>query len=136
MADRHHHLKIRHCRRECLSMLGEPLSLSSSTQTNIMQFFHGDGPAQQFEACNSIGGNYCCVGCSVKSDRIDDIAYSFWCMKLGLQYWQEFLLQGMVWKNIDARPLDKLCRNWTELLDCYFLCALYCSTFMSHSIFT
>jgi hypothetical protein len=41
--------------------------LSNGVQVNdVMRFFHGDGPAQQFEAGNSVGGNYCCVGCGVR----------------------------------------------------------------------
>ena len=76
--------------------------------TDVLRFFHGDGPAQQFEAGNSIGGNYCCVGCGVKCDRIDDIAYTFRCPKLDIQQRQDFLLKGVAWKNIGTRPLDRL----------------------------
>ena len=95
------------CRNECLGKLSSPLSLSSGVQvTDAIRFFHGDGPAQQFEAGNTIGGNYCCVGCGVKSDRIDDIAYAYRSPKLDLQQRQDFLLQGEAWKNIGSRPLD------------------------------
>lgn len=97
------------CRNECLSELSTSLCLSNGVQvTDIIRFFHGDGPAQQFEAGNSIGGNYCCVGCGVKSDRIDDIAYAFRCPKLDLLQRQDFLLEGEAWRNICSRPLDKL----------------------------
>ena len=88
------------CRNECLSKLSTPLSLSSGEQViDVVRFFHGDGPAQQFEAGHTIGGNYCCVGCGVKCDRIDDIAYAFRCPKLDLQQHKDFLLQGEAWKN-------------------------------------
>ena len=73
-----------------------------------LRFFHGDGPAQQFEAGNSIGGNFSCVSCGVKSERISDIAYSYRCPLLNLQQRQDFLLQGVAWKKINSRPLDKL----------------------------
>ena len=97
------------CRNECVSALSTSLFLSSGTQVNdILRFFHGDGPAQQFEAGNSIGGNYFCVGCGVRSDRVDDIAHAFRCQQLSLSHRQEFLLQGVAWKNIATRPLDKL----------------------------
>ncbi len=96
-------------RKECLSMLNTPLTLSDGRKVrDIVRFFHGDGPAQQFEAGNSIGGNYCCIGCGVKSDRIDDIAYAYRCKTLDLQQRQEFLLQGIAWKKIGTCPLDKL----------------------------
>ena len=97
------------CRNECLSELNSSLSLRNGTQvTDVLRFFHGDGPAQQFEAGNSIGGNYCCVGCGAKYDRMDDIAYAFRCQKLDMQQRQDFLLKGTAWKNIGTRPLDKL----------------------------
>ena len=75
---------------------------------DILRFFHGDGPAQQFEAGNSVGGLYCCVGCGVNWDRISDIAYAYRCQQLSLADRQHFLLQGVAWKNINVRPLDKL----------------------------
>ena len=97
------------CRCECLSDLSIPLCLSNGVQVNdIMRCFHGDGPAQQFEAGNSIEGKYCCVGCSVRSDRMDDIAYTYRCQKLSLEERQKFLLQGTAWKSIGSHPLDKL----------------------------
>lgn len=73
-----------------------------------MSFFHGDGPAQQFEAGNSVGGIYFCVGCGVNWDRIDDIAYAYRCELKSPQQRQDFLLQGIAWKDITKRPLDKL----------------------------
>lgn len=97
------------CRNECLSTLSTPLCLSNGVQVlDILRFFHGDGPAQQFEAGNSIGGNYPCVGCGVKNDRIDDIAYAYRCPQLNLQQRQEFLLQGVAWKKLSTSALDKL----------------------------
>lgn len=97
------------CRKQCLKELSVPLYLTSGEQvTDIMRFFHADGPAQQFEAGNTVGGNYCCVACGVKADRIDDLAYAFRCQQLDLQERQDFLLRGVAWKNIAVRPLDKL----------------------------
>ena len=97
------------CRNDCLSMISTPLSLNNGVQVlDKLRFFHGDGPAQQFEAGNSIGGNFSCVSCGVKSERISDIAYSYRCPLLNLQQRQDFLLQGVAWKKINSRPLDKL----------------------------
>ena len=93
------------CRNQCLSDLNTPLHLSNGVQVNdVMRFFHGDGPAQQFEAGNSVGGNYC----GARSDRMDDLAYAYRCRTMSLQERQDFLLQGAAWRNIAARPLDKL----------------------------
>ena len=40
-----------------VSNLVVPLQLNSGIKVfDVLRFFHGDGPAQQFEAGNSIGG--------------------------------------------------------------------------------
>lgn len=96
-------------RNQCISKLDTPLELCDGIKVfDVLRFFHGDGPAQQFEAGNSVGGTYCCVGCGVNWDRIDDIAYAYRCQQLSLADRQQFLLEGLAWKNIDVRPLDKL----------------------------
>ena len=69
---------------------------------------HNSLRAETFESGNTVGGNYSCVGCSAKSDRLDDLAYSYRCTKLTLSERQAFLLNGKAWKNIATRPLDKL----------------------------
>ena len=96
-------------RIECISRLSSPLQLNSGIKVyDILRFFHGDGPAQQFESGNSVGGIYCCVGCGVHWDRIDDIAYAYRCQQLNLKQRREFLLEGVAWKKIKERPLDNL----------------------------
>ena len=40
-----------------------------------MQYFHGDGPATQFECGNQKMGHYFCVSCNVSSFMIDDFAH-------------------------------------------------------------
>ena len=30
---------------------------------DVLRYYHGDGPARQFEAGNNIGGDYLCTGC-------------------------------------------------------------------------
>ena len=62
------------CRKDCITDLNHTLNLSTGEEViDIIRFFHGDGPAAQFESGNTIGGNYCCVGCGARSDRLDDI---------------------------------------------------------------
>ena len=73
-----------------------------------MRFFHGDGPAQQFEAGQHIGGDYFCIGYNVLSTRADDIAYSFRCHRLTMSERQEFVLKGSAWKKGGINPLDNL----------------------------
>lgn len=74
---------------------------------DIMRFFHGDGPAMQFEAGNKIGGYYC-VGCDAHSSRFDDLPYCFHPRHLTLSERQEFILQGEAWKHKHVNPLDNL----------------------------
>ena len=97
------------CRNECINTLHTPLLLSNGTKIlDVLRFFHGDGPAQQFEAGNSVGGAYFCVGCGVNWNRVYDIAYASRCELKSLQQRQDFLLQGVAWKDLTTRPLDKL----------------------------
>ena len=98
------------CRRDCLLQLSTPLHLNTGTEVHdTLRFFHGDGPAQQFEAGNTVGGDFCCVSRSTKSNRMDDIAYSFRSEKRSLEERQAFLLKGCAWKHLEERALDKLC---------------------------
>ena len=101
--------KYNACRGECLKELTTKLKLSSGDEvTDVARFFHGDGPAQQFESGNTIGGNYSCVGCGARSDRFDDVAYTYRCPAQPIAERPQFLLKGHSWKNIKNRPLDKL----------------------------
>lgn len=85
----------------------EPLYTQKGTQiTDTLRFFHGDGPAQQFEAGNKIGGNYPCTGCDAKSSLFDDIAYSFRADHVTLTDRQKFILQGVSKKGFN--PLKDL----------------------------
>lgn len=73
-----------------------------------VRFFHGDGPAAQFEAGNKIGGYYCCVGCDTRSTRFQDLAHCFRASHITLQNRQQFLLEGDAWKHNQFDPLEKL----------------------------
>ena len=73
------------CRRESLKDVDIPLETATGCQLyDVLRFFHGDGPAQQFEAGNKIGGNYPCVGCEAHTGRFDDLAYTFCAKHLSL----------------------------------------------------
>ena len=87
-------------RRECLKEVGERLLTRRGVPVrDLVRFFHGDGPAAQFEAGNKQGGIYCCVGCGADSSRFTDIAYSYRAPKPTLKERQEFVLHGRVWKH-------------------------------------
>ena len=96
------------CHVDCLLEMS-PISTSEGVLvSDIMRFFHGDGPAQQFEAGQHIGGDYYCVGCTVESSRADDLAYSFRCHRLSYTERLEFVLKGQAWKKGGVNPLDNL----------------------------
>ena len=97
------------CRRDSLSDFSETIYTEAGISvTDVVRFFHGDGPAQQFEAGNKIGGYHCCVGCDAHSIRFDDLAYCFQSRHLTLSDRQEFLLKGESWKRNSINPLNKL----------------------------
>ena len=97
------------CCRDSLSDFSETIHTSAGIPVNdIVRFFHGDGPAQQFEASNKIGGYHCCVGCDAHSTRFDDLTYCFRSRHLTLSDRQEFLLEGERWKHNPINPLSKL----------------------------
>ena len=63
-------------RRQCLDELQNNLLTSKGCPvTDIMRFFHGDGPEQQFESGEQRGGNNGCSGCSEDSHRYRDLTY-------------------------------------------------------------
>ena len=87
-------------RKDCLQSLSDCLETTSGIVVrDVCRFFHGDGPAAQFEAGHSVGGKYSCVGCGAESHRFDDLAYCFHCPKPSLAERQEFVLKGEIWKQ-------------------------------------
>jgi len=102
-------LMFSECRRECISELDQKLTTKAGTLiTDKLRYFHGDGPAHQFEAGNKIGRHYPCVGCQAKSSCFDDLAHSFRANHLTLDDRQTFMLQGVMWKNKSINPLNDL----------------------------
>ena len=96
-------------RRECLLDLSQELTTKAGIPVNdVMRFFHGDGPAMQFEAGNKIGGYYSCVGCEAHSSRFEDLAYCFHAHRLTLSEHQQFILKGEAWKCSHHNPLRNL----------------------------
>lgn len=62
-------------RKACLQSLSEPVLTSNGVQiTDIMRFFHGDGPQQEFEAGAQKGGNAGCASCSGDARKYKDLA--------------------------------------------------------------
>ena len=97
------------CRRECIQKLGMNIFTSKGLEiTDVLRFFHGDGPAQQFEAGYSVGGNYCCIGCGARSTLFDDIVHCYRSAKLSFKVRQEFVLKGDCWKKNSSAPFEGL----------------------------
>ena len=64
-------------RRECLEQLQNNLTTRKGSPVHdVMRFFHGDGPEQQFESGEQRGGNNGCSSCSGDSRRYRDLTYS------------------------------------------------------------
>ena len=97
-------------RLECVQeLISDPLPTSTGVPIrDILRFFHGDGPAQQFEAGNNIGGTYPCVCCAVNAESISDLEYAFKCPTRTLTERQQFVIGGCAWKKGGVNPFDKL----------------------------
>ena len=80
---------------------------------DVIRFFHGDAPAQQFEAGHSIGGKYFCVGCGAQATLIDDIGHCYRRKQHSLEDRQKFVLTGKTWKKKTTAPFESL--TMTEL---------------------
>lgn len=63
-------------RRQCLDELQNNLVTSKGCPvTDVMHFFHGDGPEQKFESGEQRGGNNGCSGCSGDLCGYRDLTY-------------------------------------------------------------
>ena len=96
------------CRLNCLLEMSPIPTSEGVFVSDIFRFFHGDGPAQQFEAGQHVGGDYFCIGCTVESSRADDLVHSFRCHQLSYSERREFVLKGQAWKKGGVNPLDNL----------------------------
>ena len=64
-------------RKTCLESLGNTVVTSSGVEiTDVMRFFHGDGPQQEFESGEQKGGNAGCSGCSGDARRYNCLSVS------------------------------------------------------------
>ena len=86
-------------RVECLQDLDEPVYTSEGVPVNdVMKYFVGDHPAQQFERGTQVGGNYKCGGCGCRSQLMDDQAHALRCTVRSLQDIQSIALDGVFGK--------------------------------------
>ena len=101
--------KFNQARFDDLPNISTPISTLKGVEvTDILRYFHADGPARQFECGNNIGGYYPCSGCGALSTMFDDIAYSYRTKLLTIEERQSFILKGEAWKLVPPKPLDDL----------------------------
>ncbi|KAL9978427.1 hypothetical protein ACROYT_G015941 [Oculina patagonica] len=110
-------------RQECLDGLSHKVETSEGVKvSDIMRFFHGDGPEQQFESGEQKGGNAGCSACSGDSRRYCNLTYSFRCPHLSLADRQRIVLAGPAgkakrnggikpFKGMTVAQLKKECRE-------------------------
>ena len=87
------------CRLNCLLKMSPIPTSEGVFVSDILRFFDGDGPAQQFEAGQHVRGDYFCIGCTVESSRADDLVHSFTCHQLSNLERREFVLRGQAGKE-------------------------------------
>ena len=82
-------------RKTCLESLGNTVVTSSGVEiTDVMRFFHGDGPQQEFESGEQKGGNAGCSGCSGDARRYNCLSVSLSKPFLSLSERLRKVLQG------------------------------------------
>eukprot|EP00731_Ephydatia_muelleri_P016427 Em0009g851a len=94
-------------RVSCLPDLNEPLVTESGIAVHdVLRFFTGDHPAQQFERGTQVGGVYKSEGCGCKSTMMADQANSLHCKTRSLGDIQTLAVQGVLGKVPGAlKPL-------------------------------
>ena len=84
-------------RLECLEEINLPLATEEGEEIlDVMRFFHGDNPAQQYECGQQKGGNFYCSVCGVHASRVYELDYSFHCTHISLSERQKLILEGAI----------------------------------------
>ncbi|CAB4002167.1 Hypothetical predicted protein [Paramuricea clavata] len=84
-------------RVECLEEISLPLPNENGEEIiDIMRFFHGDNPAQQYECGQQKGGHYYCSVCGVHANRVYELDYSYRCTHMSLSDRQKLILEGAI----------------------------------------
>ena len=110
-------------RQECPDSLQHQIETNGGEKVNdVMHFFHGDGPEQQFESGEQRGGHAGCSACSGHSRQYRDLSYCFRRPQLSLAYCQRIVLAGPAgrvkrnggikpFKDMSVTELRKECRE-------------------------
>ncbi len=119
-------LLFQETRRECLKEVGDRIVTKKGVPVkDVVRFYHGDGPAAQFEAGHKQGGTYCCAGCGADSNRFNDLAYSYRAPKPTLKERQEFVLKGRAWKQ-GGKTMSYIDSNLISCVLCLFVFVCVC----------
>ena len=96
-------------RTECLCVLDTPVNTAMGVPiTDTLRYFHGDGPAQEFEIGHNRGGHYPCIACHTHVSRFDDLCHAYRNPTITLKDHQQFMLDGKAWQRGGARPFAGL----------------------------
>ena len=84
-------------RLECLEEISLPLATEEAEEIlDVMRFFHGDNPAQQYECGQQNGGNFYCSACGKHASRVYKLDDSFHCTHISLSERQKLILEGAI----------------------------------------
>jgi hypothetical protein len=65
-------------RSECLHDLDTPIQTAAGKPViDTIRYFHGEGPAQEFEVGHNRGGNYPCIACHTHVSQFDDLCHAY-----------------------------------------------------------
>ena len=120
-------------RSECLCDLDTPIEESTGKHiTDTLRYFHGDGPAQEFETGHNRSGHYPCIACHTHVSRFDDLCHAYRNSAVTLKDHQQFMLDGKAWQKGGARPFAGL--NKREL-QCELQARVQNHTFSAPEVF-
>ena len=96
--------------QDCIDCLNDlSTNITSSNSINVLKFFVGDHPAQQFERGTQLGGNFKCGGCSIKSSMMGDLAHTLQLNWRDLQDQQDLVIKGKFGKQpCNSKPFDRM----------------------------
>ena len=84
-------------RLEDLHELNDKVKTKGGQEINdVMRFFHGDGPARQFESGEQKGGTFYCSVCGSNAHRVYEMDYILRSKTVSLQDKQNLLMKGAV----------------------------------------
>ena len=101
-------------RLEDLHELNDKVKTKGGQEINdVMRFFHGDGPARQFESGQQKGGTFYCSVCGSNVHSVHEMDYILRSKMVSFQDKQKLLMKGVVSKKNSIDKVNAPLKNLT-----------------------